>query len=101
MIIPLEEQQKATLVVMERLTDDNLHTEAYIVGCSYLTKAGASEEDLKTILSRFEDIKSSHLLEGHLTGEQSKKRYETYRELMLVADSTLNEPELTKFYQCF
>ncbi len=101
MIIPLKEQQKAALVVMARLTEDNFHTEAYIVGCSYLTKAGASQESLKTILSRFEDVRSSHLLEGHLSGEQYKKRNETYRELMLIADSTLKEPELTKFYQCF
>jgi hypothetical protein len=78
---------------LKRLTDDNNHSEALILGAKSL--------GLSHVVKKLELVKALQDLEGHLPHGLSDYRYGLYNEVMKHAKQTLSPEEYEEFHGCF
>ena len=85
-----------TLHEIANLTNDNMHTEAYIQGCLYI---GLPENGY--MIGALRDIEKRHNERGELSWKDSKNRYALYQDMMNMAKLIMGEGEYKEFYGSF
>ena len=82
-----------TIREIERLTDDNQHIEALILGAQMLK--------LKSLTKKFQLIGIICRMEGHVPTGIGKYRDTLYEKLMKYAKKTLSSTEFRAFYAAY
>jgi len=82
------------------LTENNDHTEAYIVGCDYLINTHGADE-LVFVRGMLSGIRVEQARLGHLRDNTRRRRYNYYQEMLMIANNVLPPFEYGKFYMCF
>lgn len=78
---------------LQRLTDANCHTDAYILGCRVLL--------LLELEAEFEKIKAQAELDGHLAYPQYTARTDFFGQMMEKAYGLLSADQYKQFESCF
>lgn len=76
---------------LRRLTQDNRHTEAYIMASGMINNP--------TLADRFKKIFWVQKREGYLSPEASAQRYKLYQELVRDAKAVFSSESFNAFYQ--
>lgn len=76
-----------------QLVSYNNHTQAYIVGCTFL--------GLYNAVKQLESIKKSSKEAGYLSSDASNHRYQLYQLMIVTAKERLPEADYKRFYNCF
>jgi hypothetical protein len=78
---------------LKRLTNNNAHTEAYIMGAKALGRTD--------LVKKLEAVKATQDQNGYLPYAQSQIRYGLYQEMLAAAKQQLSPMAYEKFYGCF
>ena len=87
-----------TLKEIKELTENNMHTEAYILGCKYLEPA--NPELAEELTWKLEALLRRQKVAGYMPQHLLDERYRLYNWMMSMS-GYLPEEERKEFYMCF